>query len=69
MWNCGRVNLEPTYLLDFVDDPDEKGSYTASLGIRETYKCLLGSYRFLSAREVQGAKIIKELVQRLQRWF
>ena len=71
VWNCGRVNLEPTYLLDFVDDPDKKGSYAASFGIweipekyRETYKRLLGDYRFLSVREEQGAKIIEELVQR-----
>ncbi|MDD3192689.1 MAG: polysaccharide pyruvyl transferase family protein [Oscillospiraceae bacterium] len=71
VWNCGRVNLEPTYLLDFVDDPDKKGSYAASFGLREipekyreTYQRLLQDYRFLSVREEQGAQIIRDLVQK-----
>ncbi len=71
VWNCGRVNLEPSYLLDFVDDPAKKGSYAASFGIREipekyraTYQRLLQDYRFLSVREEQGANIIQDLVHR-----
>lgn len=71
IWNCGRVNIEPTYMLDFIEDSEKKASYAASFGIStlpdkyvDIYKKLLADYKYLAVREEQGAKIIEELLQR-----
>lgn len=71
IWNCGRVNIEPTYMLDFIKESDKKASYAASFGIStlpekyiHIYKKLLSEYKYLAVREEQGAKIIEELIQR-----
>lgn len=71
VWNCGRVNIEPTYMLDFVNESRKKGSYAASFGISEIpekykhiYKNLLSDFSYLSVRENKGAEIIKDLIDR-----
>lgn len=71
VWNCGRVNLDKNYFLDFVDRKEKKGSYAASFGIKEIpikykeeYKRLLSDYQYVSVREKAGADIIKELIHR-----
>lgn len=71
VWNCGRVYLDKSYFLDFVDDDDKKGSYAASFGIkvipdkyRKEYEKLLEGYKYLSVRETSGAVIIRELIHR-----
>lgn len=69
VWNCGRVNIEPTYMLDFVSDSNKKASYAPSFGInkipdkyKEIYESLLSDFSFLSVREEQGASIIMDLI-------
>lgn len=69
VWNPGRVNLDATYLLDFVKDDRKKGSYAASFGIKEIpekylekYKQCLRDYRYYSCREADGVRLLKELV-------
>lgn len=68
VWNCGRVNLEPTYMLDFVSDDRKKISYAASFGIseipekyEEVYKRLLAKFAHISVREERGVSLVKEL--------
>ena len=71
IWNCGRLDLDPTYMLDFVTDDSKKFSYASSLGMREIpqkyyakYKECLSSFRELSCREREGADIISKLTGR-----
>jgi hypothetical protein len=71
IWNCGRLDLDPTYMLDFVTDDSKKFSYASSLGMREIpqkyyakYKECLSSFRELSCREQEGADIISKLTGR-----
>jgi hypothetical protein len=71
VWNCGRVNMDSSYMLDFVNDYTKKGSYAASFGIseipgkyREIYERLLSDYKYLSVREPAGAVIIQNLINR-----
>ena len=71
VWNCGRVNLDATYLLDFVSDKNKKGSYAASFGIKDIpqkykdkYVKSLRDYKYLSVREQDGIRLLKELVHR-----
>lgn len=68
VWNCGRVNIEPTYMLDFVSDRMKKYSYAASFGISEIpekyysiYKKNLSDFSCISVREKQGASLVKEI--------
>lgn len=68
VWNCGRVNLDTTYLLDFVSNDDKKISYAASFGINtvpkkyiNTYKFLLSKFSRISVREEQGVNLVKKL--------
>ena len=69
VWNPGRVNLDSTYLLDWVKDGDKKASYAASFGINEIpekyvekYRQCLNNYRYYSCREAEGVKILEQLV-------
>ena len=71
VWNCGRLDLDTTYLLDFVKDNEKKASYAPSLSLKsipEKYKKkyikYLGAFKYLSCREKAGAKVIEELVDR-----
>ena len=71
VWNCGRVILDKSYFLDFVEQDKKKGSYAASFGIKEIpdkyvddYKSLLSDYKYLAVRETAGAGIIKDLINR-----
>ncbi len=75
VWNCGRVNLEPTYMLDFVTDDRKKISYAASFGIseipekyREIYKRLLSKFSHISVREKQGVSLVKTLTGKDAVW-
>lgn len=71
VWNCGRLDLDTTYLLDFVKDNEKKASYAPSLSLksipekyRKKYIKYLSSFKYLSCREKAGAKVIKELIDR-----
>lgn len=71
IWNCGRLDLDPTYMFDFVTDDSKKFSYASSLGMREIpqkyyakYKECLSSFRELFCREQEGAYIISKLTGR-----
>lgn len=75
VWNCGRVNLEPTYLLDFVSDDQKKISYAASFGIseipekyKEIYCRLLSKFSHISVREKQGVSLVKMLTGKDAVW-
>lgn len=71
VWNPGRVNLDTTYLLDWVKDVDKKASYAASFGIDEIpakyvekYRQCLHNYKYYSCREAQGITILEQLVHK-----
>lgn len=71
VWNLGCTNNDVNYFLDFVTCISKKNSYAASFGIAEIpneqkdkYKKLLKSFNNISVREIQGAKIVKDLVNR-----
>lgn len=71
IWNCGKLDLDTTYMLDFVTDDSKKFSYASSLGMREIpkkyylkYKKCLSSFKELSCREQEGADLISELTGR-----
>ncbi|CAB1243288.1 putative Polysaccharide pyruvyl transferase [Ruminococcaceae bacterium BL-6] len=71
IWNPGRINIELTYMLDFVSEPNKKGSYAASFGVTEipqnylnTYKRVFEDIKYLSVREQAGADIIWKLTGR-----
>lgn len=68
VWNCGRVNLDATYMLDFVKDENKKVSYAASFGFKKIpekyinkYREVLKDYRMVSVREQDGIEIYKKL--------
>lgn len=71
VWNCGRINLDATYLLDFVPEGKRKVSYAASFGFRKIpdkyiseYRTILQNYAKVSIREADGIKIFKSLTGR-----
>lgn len=71
IWNPGRINIELTYMLDFVTDPNKKGSYAASFGVTtipykyiDIYRKIFKDYKYLLVREQAGAQIIKQLTGR-----
>lgn len=71
VWNCGRLDLDTTYLLDFVNDNEKKACYAPSLSLKsipEKYKKkyikYLSAFKYLSCREKAGARLIKELIDR-----
>ena len=70
-WNCGRLNFDGTFFLDFVTDSKKKYSYAPSLSLntipekyKDKYYNCLHDYEFLSCREQIGAKVIEELVHK-----
>ncbi|MFG6321280.1 MAG: polysaccharide pyruvyl transferase family protein [Lachnospiraceae bacterium] len=75
VWNCGRLNLDTTYLLDFISDDTKKGSYASSIGLKkipEKYKKKYLKYwnkfKYLSCREREGSKLIENLTGRKAEW-
>ena len=71
VWNCGRINLDATYMLDFVPEGRRKVSYAASFGFRKIpdkyiteYRTILQNYGKVSIREEDGIKIFKRLTGR-----
>lgn len=71
VWNCGRINLDATYMLDFVPEGRRKVSYAASFGFKEIpnkyvteYRAILQNYGKVSIREEDGIKIFKNLTGR-----
>lgn len=71
IWNCGRLYLDSTYMLDFVSNDLKKFSYAPSLGMHSipdkyylAYKKYLSSFKELSCREKEGADIISALTGR-----
>lgn len=71
VWNCGRINMEKTYFLDFVTDNNKKGSYAASFGITEIpgkyledYKRLISQFKYIAVREQAGADIVRKIINR-----
>lgn len=75
VWNCGRLNIDTTYLLDFVIDREKKRSYASSIGMKkipEKYKKKYLKYwkefKYLSCRELEGSKLIENLTGRKVEW-
>ncbi len=71
VWNHNITNTDPAYFLSFVGDGFKKNSYAASFGISEIeenkkdiYYKHLSNFNNMSVREKQGAKIIKQLLDR-----
>jgi len=69
VWNGSISKMDPAYFLNFVNDIEKKNSYAASFGFEviqdeqiNDYFNLLKEYNSMSVREIQGAKIIKELL-------
>ncbi len=70
VWNEMLTGRDSSYLLDFCGDKT-RVSYAASFGVssipetsKKKYKDSLSKMDFLSVREEQGAKIIKELIDK-----
>ena len=70
-WNCGRLNFDGTFFLDFVTDSKKKYSYAPSLSLntipekyKDKYYNCLHDYEFLSCREQTGAKVLEELLHK-----
>ncbi len=71
IWNCGRLDLDTTFLLDFVNDDTKKGSYAPSIGLKrippkyfKKYQKYLSRFRWLSCREKSGADLIADCTGR-----
>lgn len=75
VWNCGRLNLDTTFLLDFVKCQNKKGSYASSVGMKKIPKKYRKQYlkywskiKYLSCRESEGAGLIQKLTGRKAEW-
>ena len=75
VWNCGRLNLDTTFLLDFVKCREKKGSYASSIGMqkipekyRKNYVKYWNGIEYLSCRESDGARLIHKLTGRKVEW-
>jgi len=75
VWNPDLTEADGTYFLDFVDDPDQKVSYAASLGKSgvlhrhaETYLKALASFGRISVREQDGKEYLQTLLGRDVAW-
>ena len=71
VWNCGRLNLDTTYFLDFINNRDKKGCYAPSLALKEIpskyyakYYTYLSQFKYLSCRESSGTKMLEQLLHR-----
>ena len=68
-FNCNITGFDKAYFLDFIEEREKKTSYAASFGFStvpgefiEEYKQLLADFSYLTVRERDGAKIVKELL-------
>lgn len=68
VWNCGRLNLDTTYLLDFVRDKRKKGCYAPSVAMKQIpekykkqYYRYWNEFEYLSCREQEGARLIEDM--------
>ena len=75
VWNCGRLNLDTTFLLDFVKCRKKKGSYASSIGMkkipekyRKKYLKYWSGIEYLSCRESDGARLVQKLTGRKAEW-
>lgn len=71
VWNLNNVKVDYTYFLDFVKERKKKISYGASFGQEklqtqylEDVKCLFNDFSYISVREIQGQRLIKDLLGR-----
>lgn len=68
VWNCNCTKFDKTYFLDFIENPNKKYSYAASIGIRletedlkKEYRRLLEDYQVINVREEQGRQELAEI--------
>ena len=71
VWNCNNNGGDTAYLLDFIDNPNDKISYASSFGMSdipsgyiEKYSEALNRIGRVSVREIAGANIIKKYTGR-----
>ncbi len=69
VWNPGKVDLDSTFLLNFVKDNNKKYSYASSFGIEEIpdkyknkYRELLNDFKMISVRESSAQEMIYNLL-------
>lgn len=71
VWNLDLSGDDETYFLDFIKNPKRKIAYAASFGysqipqkyVEKTKECLK-NFDNISVREIQGKKIIEELLNK-----
>lgn len=71
IWNYKTLHCDSTFMFDFVPQDKKKIAYSSSFSVeklsddvKETYKTWLSKFDYLSVREQNGSKIIKELLNR-----
>lgn len=71
VWNYKITDMDPAYFLGFTHEDYKKRSYAASFGLREIpdsykqiYSELLSGFNTILIRENQGAKIVKDLLNK-----
>ncbi len=71
VWNCNCTNFDKRYFLNFNNPHTRKASYAASFGFNEIpqeyikeYQELLEDFDRISVREIQGVKIMEDLLKR-----
>lgn len=72
VWSLGLHQGDKSYLLDFVDDCNKKGSYAASFGYatindipeqyHQDYASLLNDFTYVNIREKEGLDIFRRFV-------
>lgn len=69
VWNNTCTGFDKAYFLDFIKNRRSKNAYAASFGYEqipekniEQYRSLLKDYNIISVRELQGAQIIRNLL-------
>ena len=71
VWNYENTKFDKRYFLDFVNDPSKKVSYAASFALpaikteyQIEYSRLLNDFGYISVREVEAVKIVRDLTSR-----
>jgi len=71
VWNYNNSKFDYTYLFDFIGDSQKKNAYAPSFGVddikkesREDFRKHLFQFNYLSTREEEGQKIIKNLLNK-----
>lgn len=72
VWNPFNNGNDTAFLLDFVEDPKKKISYSSSFGLsklddglKERYQACFSSFHALSVRERIGQQIVKNLIGKI----